>query len=210
MKISHRQLSECQGNPIEWVSNKVNPTSTFRRPGYEFCLREGICRFHRDGDVKAAREYTQKMIQSHKLNNKSRIQNTLMRFDAYMNWFKKETITTIDSRIILDFSLGHGLTLGGIISRVDMTPKGYRAILLEEIPLQWEEELRMPLIQRGLALIYGRPEDEFVVGIQELDASDLAVTSYSKTDIDHAEQIGQQLAEEVAKEIASRSTFMQI
>ena len=210
MKISHRQLSECQGNPTEWVSNKVNPTSTFRRPGYEFCLREGICRFHRDGDVKAAREYTQKRIQSHKLNNKSRIQNTLMRFDAYMNWFKNETITTIDSRIILDFSLGHGLTLGGIISRVDMTPKGYRAILLEEIPLQWEEELRMPLIQRGLALTYGRPEDEFVVGIQELDASDLAVTFYSKTDIDHAEQIGQQLAKEVAKEIASRSTFMQI
>ena len=58
----------------------------------------------------------------------------------------------------------------------------------------------MPLIQRGLARLYGRPEDEFVIGIQELDASDLAVTSYSKTDIDHAEQIVQQLAEEVANE----------
>ena len=201
MKISHRQLSECQINPTEWVSNEVNPASTFRRPGYDFCLREGIYRFHRDGNVKEAREYTQKRIQSHKLNNKSRIQNTLMRFDAYMNWFKNETITTIASRILLNFSLGHGFTLGGIISRVDMIPKGYRAILLEEIPLRWEEELRMPLIQRSLARVYGRPEDEFVVGIQELDASDLAVTSYSETDIDHAEQIVQQLAEEVANEL---------
>ena len=39
----------------------------------------------------------------------------------------------------------------------------------------------MPLIQRGLARAYYRPENEFVVGIQELDASDLVVTSYSKT-----------------------------
>ena len=201
MRISHRQLSECQGNPSEWASNKVNPTLTFRRPGYEFCLREGICRFHRDGDVKAAREYTQKRFQSHKLNNISRIQKTLMRFDAYMNWFKNVTFKTIGSRIKLDFSLGHGLTLGGIISRVDIIPKGYRAILLEEIPFQWKEELRMPLIQRGIALIYGRPEDRFEVGIQELDASDLVVTSYSKADIDHAEQIGQHLAAEVANEL---------
>ena len=32
MKISHRQLVECQRNPAEWVSNQVNPTATFRRP----------------------------------------------------------------------------------------------------------------------------------------------------------------------------------
>ena len=98
-------------------------------------------------------------------------------------------------------NLGHGLILGGIVPRVDVIPQGYRAILLEEIPPRWKEELRMPLIQRSLARTYSRPEDEFVVGIQELDASDLAVTSYSKIDIDHAEQIGQQLAEEVANEL---------
>ena len=202
MRISHRQLVECQRNPAEWVSNQVNPTATFRRPGYDFCLREGICRFHRDGDVKAAKDYTRKRIQSHGLNNEPRIQNTLMRFDAYMNWFQNEGITTIGSRIRLGFRIDREVILTGLISRIDMTPHGYRAILLENITLGWKEELRMPLIQRGLARAYYRPENEFVVGIQELDASDLVVTSYSKTTIDEAEQIVLQLAEQVASEFA--------
>ena len=198
MRISHRQLAECQGNPGEWVSNKMNPTSTFRRPGYEFCLREGICRFHRDGDVKEAREYTQKRLQSYGLNNKSRIQNTLICFDAYVNWFQNEPITTIDSRVPLKFGLGHTVILGGIISRVDMTVEGYRAILLENIPFRWDKELRMPLIQRSLARVYYRPEDKFVVGIQEPDARALVETSYSIAAIDEAEQIARQLAEKIA------------
>ena len=200
MKISHRQLVECQRNPVEWVSNQVNPTATFRRPGYDFCLREGICRFHRDGDIKAAKEYTRKRIQSHRLNNETRIQNTLMRFDAYMNWFQNEGVTTIGSRIRLNFRIDREVILTGLIPRIDMTPQGYRAILLEDIPLGWKEELRMPLIQRGLAHAYYRPENKFVVGIQELDASDLVEVSYSKTAIDEAERIVRQLAEEVANE----------
>ena len=202
MKISHRQLAECQRNPAEWVSNRVNPTATFRRPGYDFCLREGICRFHRDGDAKEAREYTQESIQRRGLNNESRIQNALMRFDAYMNWFQNEGVTTIGSRIRLGFRIDREVILTGLIPRIDITPQGYRAILLENITLGWKEELRMPLIQRGLARAYYRPESEFVVGIQELDASDLVVTSYSKTTIDEAEQVILQLAEEVANEFA--------
>ena len=202
-KISHSQLAQCQSDPSEWVSNQVK--TTFRRTSYKHCLREGICRFHRDRDVKAARQYTQERMGKHGLKNKIRIQESLICFDAYVNWFQSERITIFGSRVLLNLSLGQELILGGIIPRVDMIPQGYRAILLDEIPFRWEEELRMPLIQRGLARAYGRPEDKFVVGIQELDASDLAVTSYSKTDIDHAEQIAQQLAEEVTNEFAKYS-----
>lgn len=201
MRISHLQLAQCQSNLTEWVSNKVNQEKQFYRIGYERCLREEIYRFHRHRDAKTARQYLRERFLKLNLKNNSRIQETLTRLNAYMNWFQSKRITTIDSRVRLNFSLGHGLILGGLISRVDMTTKGYRAILLEEIPHRWKEELRMPLIQRSLARSYVRPEDEFEIGIQELDASDLAVTSYSKTDIDHAEKIGQQLAKEVANEL---------
>lgn len=199
-KISHSQLADCQRNPSEWVSNQVN--TTFRGTSYNHCLREGICRFHRDGDIQESREHTKKLFQSYRLNNRPRIQNTLTRFDAYINWFQNEKITTIDSRVLLRFNLGHGLTLGGLILRVDMAPQGYRAILLDEISLSWEEELRMPLIQRELARCYHRPENKFAVGIQELDSSNLVETSYSRADIDDAEQIVRQLASEVANEFA--------
>ncbi len=199
-KISHSQLAQCQRNPSQWVSKQVN--TTFRGTSYNHCLREGICRFHRDGNLQEAREYTKKLFQSYRLNNKPRIQNSLARFDAYINWFQNEKITTIDSRVRLRFNLGHDLSLGGFILRVDMTPQGYRAILLDEISLRWEEELRMPLIQRGLARFYHRSENKFAVGIQELDSSNLVETSYSRADIDDAEQIVRQLAEVVANEFA--------
>lgn len=202
MRISHLQLAQCQSNLTEWVSNEVNQNEKIYRIGYERCLREEIHRFHRHRDVKAARQHLREKFLKHNLKNNSRIQETLTRLNAYMNWFQSERITIIDSRVRLNFSLGHGLILSGLISRVDMTTKGYRAILLDEIPLQWEDELRMPLIQRSLARAYSRPEDRFMVGIQELDASALEVTSYSKTDIDHAEQTVRQLAEKVASELA--------
>lgn len=197
--ISHRHLAQCHGNPVEWVSNKVNQNAIVYR-SYNLCLQYGIHYFHQSRDVKAAKQYTQKRILNQGLKNELRIQDTLSRLDAYTNWFQSERVMVFDSRVRLKFSLGHELVLGGIIQRVDLTPTGYRAIILEEIPLRWEEELRMPLIQRGLACAYSRPEDEFVVGIQELDASNLVVTSYSTTVIDHAEQIVRQLAEEVVNE----------
>ena len=201
MRISHRELAQCQSNPTEWVSNQVNQTEKFYRMSYERCLREEINRFHQYRDVKVARQHLQEKFLKHKLKNNSRIQETLRCLNAYMNWFQSEGIMPIGSQFPLNFGLGHGVILGGYISRVDMMPKpkGYRAILLENIPLRWDEELRMPLIQRSLARFYHRPEDKFAVGIQELDARDLVEVSYSKAAMDDAEQIARQLAEEMAK-----------
>ena len=201
MRIRHRELAQCQSNPTEWVSNQVNQTKKIYRMSYERCLREEINRFHQHRDVKVARQYLQEKFLKHKLKNNSRIQETLRCLNAYMNWFQSEGIMPIGSQFPLNFGLGYGVILGGYISRVDMMPKpkGYRAILLENIPLRWDEELRMPLIQRGVALTCQRPEDKFVVGIQELDTCDLVETSYSKEAINDAEQIAWQLAEEVAR-----------
>ncbi len=199
MRISHRQLAECQINPTEWALNQVNQSEKIYRISYERCLREEINRFHRHKDVKVARQYLREKFLKHKLKNNSRIQETLTCLNAYMNWFQSEGITTIGSRVPINFGLGHEVILGGFISRVDMTFKGYRAILLENIPPGWDKELRMPLIQRSLARSYHRPEDKFVVGIQELDARALVEISYSIATINDAEQIVRQLAEEVAR-----------
>lgn len=201
MRISHRELAQCQINPTEWVSNQVNQNQKIYRIGYERCLLEEIYRFHKHGNVKEARQYLQERLRKQKLKDYSRIQETLTRLNAYMSWYQCERIMTVKSRVRLNFCLGHGVILGGNISRVDVdiTTNGYRAILLESIPPQWNEELRMPLIQRGVALTYQRPEDKFVVGIQELDTCHLVETSYSKEAINDAEQIAGQLAEEMAR-----------
>jgi hypothetical protein len=87
-----------------------------------------------------------------------------------------------------------------------MTPEGYRAVLLDRVREGWEQELRMPLIQRIVATTYGRPEDEFAVGYQELDASNLQTISYSVSQIDAAEETARQLAVRVMTEINPTSS----
>jgi hypothetical protein len=206
MKISHAQLSQCHKNPATWVAKQLNQDGSSSWRGYEYCLREGIYPFHRDEDIQAARQYTEQRLFNQRLITPHRIQDVLERFDAYISWYISEGIIVIDSRVRLDFELGHGIILGGLVSRIDMIQQGYRAVLLETIQPGWKEELRMPLIQRALAAAYERPENEFVVGIQELDASELTVTSYSQTDMDNAEQIAQQLARQVAVELAKHQS----
>lgn len=202
MRISHTQLAQCHKNPATWVANQFNRDGSFFRRGYDYWFREGIYSFHRDEDRKAARQYIEKQLINQGLTTHHRIQDALERFDAYISWYISEGIIVIDSRVRLDFELGHGIILGGLVSRIDMIQQGYRAVLLRNIHPGWEEELRMPLIQRALATAYERPENEFVVGIQELDASKLSVTSYSQTNMDNAERIAQQLARQVAVELA--------
>lgn len=199
MRIRHRELAQCQIDPTEWVSNQVNQNEKIYRIGYKRCLLEEIHSFHKHGNVKRAMQDLQERFRKQKLKDYSRIQETLTRLNAYMSWFQCEGIMVIDSRARLNFDLGHGIILGGHISRVDVTTKGYRAILLENIPLRWDKELRMPLIQRSLAHTYHRPEDKFVVGIQELDARALVETSYSKASMNDAQQIARQMAEEMAR-----------
>ena len=82
-----------------------------------------------------------------------------------------------------------------------MTPQGYRAIILGPVNQGSMEELRMPLIQRAVARATGRPEDEFTVGMQELDASNMVVRSFSRTEIEDAYNIAQATAAQVAIEI---------
>ena len=124
MKISHRQLAECQRNPAEWVSNQVNQKGKFYRMSYKRCLREEIHRFHRHRDAKAARQLLRAKFLKHKLKNNSRIQETLTCLNSYINWCQNGGITIISSQVRLDFRIEDPeLILGGIISRVDMIPQ---------------------------------------------------------------------------------------
>lgn len=201
MKISHRELEDCLRDPSGWVATKLSPSSGGPRGGYDFCLREGIYRFHKTEDPAEARRYIEQTTSRRKLTNRLRLESVLERFDAYVYWFLNSGLIVADHRSRLDFDLGSGVSLGGQISRLDMMPDGYRAVLLGKIPPGWRQELRMPLIQRGAARKYSRPEDEVSVGLQELDASNLETVSFSPTELDEAEETARQLAAGVDSEI---------
>jgi hypothetical protein len=83
-----------------------------------------------------------------------------------------------------------------------VTDDGYRGVLLGARTTKWQTELRMPLIQRALADMYGRPLELFSVGFQELDGSALDVVQYSARQDQRAVRALGALADEVLQHLS--------
>ncbi len=126
------------------------------------------------------------MIRKHNLRNVSKINEIEISLDRYVRWATGEGLKVADTKVNLGCQMGF-LELRGEIGRVDVTSTGYRAVLLGKVPDGWEQQLRMPLIQIAVALMYGRPPDKTEVGFQELDASNLATRIYSERQIQKAQ-----------------------
>jgi hypothetical protein len=129
--------------------------------------------------------------------NEARIDDLEADFESYIRWHRGSGIVIADSSIRLSHSLGGFLDLGGLISRLDITDIGYRAVILGARRSDWRNELRMPLIQNAIAFKYGRPVEEVAVGVQCADGSDLSDEIYSASQIARARQEFQQLGEGV-------------
>jgi hypothetical protein len=138
------------------------------------------------------------------LTNRLRIDDVLVRFDAYVHWVSDSGTVVADVRVGIDLDLGSDVILGGQIGRVDITADGYRGVLLGRFNHDWQHELRLPLIQRALASKYDRAESAFAIARQELDRTDLQTLQFSTSEIDAAEQTARNLASTIRAEFASQ------
>ena len=201
MNISHTQLQVCFNSPTTWVESRLRPGGQFFRLGYEQCLRLSIYRAHRDGNSDTARQHLDRLLTRSRLSNSSRIDEIIHRLEGYLSWMQDTQTTVTNYKVRLRLELGSDIFLTGEVGRVDMTPQGYRALILGPVDSLSMDELRMPLIQRAVARVTGRPEDEFTVGVQELDASNMVARNFSQAEIEEASNTAQSLAAQVASEI---------
>src|SRR5262249_46449819 len=140
------ELDECLRNPSKWAADKHSGISRGYPPGYDYWLREGIFHFHKNKDPLKAKEHLLQSLIRRDLQNGIRIGDLKGKFDAYVAWFNDSKVTVAAHRFTLSYDLGNGIVLGGTVSRVDMMPSGYRAILLSHAPNNWEQQIHMPLI----------------------------------------------------------------
>lgn len=204
MKITHKQLESCRRDPGGWVSTQVSVSPFFNR-GYDACLRDAIFQFHRKKQANLSRDYLESGMSRAGFNNFDRIESTLRKLDSYIEWIDIAGVTVLEHRFLLNLDLGSDASLRGLIGRIDLTNDGYRAILFEERTPTWDQELRMPLIQLGVASAYGRPANEMSVGLQELDSSNLLVCRFDGEELAIAEAVAQDLAAQVARQFARYS-----
>jgi hypothetical protein len=184
MRISHTQLESCLANPRSWYRTAIAAESHPYLMGYDRVLRLSIFRFHHASE-RAARDYMTQMVRRHAFKNAQRVHEIEASLERYIAWASAEGLRVADTNVNIACEIGF-LELRGQISRVDVTATGYRAVLLGEVPADWHSQLRMPLIQFAIALMYGRQQDRTEVGFQNLDAGNLVTSLYTNQQIDRA------------------------
>jgi hypothetical protein len=184
MRISHGALDACLRNPQLWFTSRDASSHPYRM-GYERALRHAIFHYHKTS-APEARAYLASMISKHNFRNAAKVAQIENDLEAYMTWANTENlrIATVQARIYFECGF---LELSGEIGRVDVTTSGYRAIILRPPAVDWQTELRMPLIQEAVSTTYGRPVEEIEVGFQRLDSTDLQTVSYDATQLRKAE-----------------------
>ncbi len=197
MKISHRELEECRRSPRTWWQARQS-ASGFRTFGYGQALLNAIHHYHRTDSARAARSHLRQMIDRN-FTNEQRIEHLEQDFECYVRWHRRSGIIVADSNIRLSYSIDAFLDLGGLISRLDITSIGYRAIILGAGTAIWREELRMPLIQNAIAQKYGRPMDEVAIGVQQPDGDSLDEQNYTAAQVVRARKEFQELGEGVRR-----------
>jgi hypothetical protein len=193
MKISHRELEECRRSPRAWWQGRQS-ASPFRTFGYGQALLNAIHRYHRANSARAARAHLRQMIDRN-FTNERRIEELEADFESYIRWHRRSGIIVADSNIRLSYSIGAFFDLGGLISRLDITDAGYRAVILGAGGSSWRDQLRMPLIQSAIAFEYGRPVEEVAIGVQEPSGVTLDDEIFTSEQIVTARREFQQLGE---------------
>lgn len=201
IRISHRDLRNCLANPREWVAARQSGAKGFTaRLGYNSYLKYAMRRLDRGDALAVASSYFREA--TGKLVNRAKKDERLEWLASYARWRQSAGIVGCDwfARPLLVVG---NVVLGGQVDRVDFLQGevGYRGLLLSEpgAPAGWRDEPTYPLLQYGLAARYGRPAEEFGIGLQRLDGSEPEVTVYSRKEMEAAVAVFQRLAKRISQ-----------
>lgn len=203
IRVSHRELAACLANPRAWAAQRQSGAKGFRpRPGYNAYLKYAMRRLDRGGTLALASSYF--MDATRKLVNRTKKDERLAWLASYDHWKGSAGIVGCDWFARPMLAVGN-VVLGGQVDRVDFLQGdvSYRGILLSEggPSTGWRDEPAYPLLQYGLATRYGRPVEEFGVGVQRLDGSEPEVTVYSRKEMEAAVTAFQRLARRISQYI---------
>ena len=174
IRISHAELAAAQQDFAAWWRTKQAPATGGRRLGYAQAVKLAIYKYHSlQANGPASLAHFDQLV-SARLTNAQRIAQARLQLQAYIDWVEDSGVIVADHRVRLNLPLDGEVALGGEVSRIDMIPTGYRAVLLmARAPARWKQELRMPLIQLAVANRYDRPATDVRVAVQLLDGNGL-------------------------------------
>lgn len=206
MRISHSDLESCSNNPSAWAKNRlIRSVPDFIRRGYNGSTKLAIYAFHKTDNERAARAKLSFYLSN--FSSLSKIAAAEGALSSYIAWYYDEKPIVVATRVKIGIDIGFDNILAGEVSRVDIRRNaGYRGILLGSIPDNWANQLRMPLIQIGLAQLYKRQPDEIEVGWQDLSGRPLQTKCYADREMRTAFKEITRISKSVYEEVVAHTS----
>jgi hypothetical protein len=179
IRISHAEFADAQRDFAGWWRLKQAPPPAGRSLGYAQAVKLAIYKYHSLQSNRSASLAHFDQLVAARLTNAQRIAQARLQLQAYIEWAEHSGVVVADHRVRLNLTLEVDVVLGGEVSRIDLEPSGYRAVLLmARVPARWQQETRMPLIQLAVADKYQRSPNDVSVGVQLLDGTALTVANF--------------------------------
>jgi hypothetical protein len=185
MKIRLADLEKVRGDPASYRAGhrslRAGGGMNRRR-----ALILAIHRYHHDGnDIEAATSYFHDLYLKHFPEDhnfelwRSRLLNYHTRFLEQGN-----EVSSVNFR---ERVVASDLLVEATVPRLDLVPSGgYAAWFFETSMYPWEQELRMPILQRHLASRFWVDPSLVSVGIYVLESGQYVCRTYSSVELDEA------------------------
>jgi hypothetical protein len=191
-RIPLRELEEVRANPAAYRRKLLTPSTIRFRASYFGALRDAISRYHRTNcDAQQAREYLQRRLRS--FSNPRRCDEMIEQLEWYISEVEGRRWPTFQVRPNVSVPLttrgNTPLSCSGQLGRLDLVPAGgYVAWLFRRGDLRdWEDELRMPLIQETVAhTLLSVPASEVQVGVYAFSVRQVALRTFADREIQEA------------------------
>jgi hypothetical protein len=204
MKMSFSQIEEARKNPSRFAARSLSGKSQFfSQKNFRAYFFKALREFHRG---KSKRQVLLEFDQlcENNLSRQTHFQGRFKHYHQvlanYCDSYASQGCRLIETRKKAGLTLNTH-RLSGFVDRFDLLlPIGYRATITQLYDVPWTDDLRWPLIQKGLADELGCSTDQVEVGIFCLETGAYSYNSFSSSEI--AEAITE--AESVLSAVESR------
>jgi hypothetical protein len=194
VKIPHRDLEEARQNPGAYVRRLSGREPRGFGPTLFRAWQLTIYRYHETGNPAAIKSDLEKRFKKFS-SGPRQFDDYYENLQDYIRDFERLKHVVVDTKVRVNINLGASIQLVGEVSRVDLSPdEGYSAVLiLSREQTNWQDQLRMPLLQRFFAENLSVALERVKVGVYVMEGKHEFV-SYSASDVAEAEKEARSVA----------------
>jgi hypothetical protein len=190
MTLLFSQLENARRNPARFVKSYSKVPGGFNSRNFRTYVIAAVRRFHRGmSKSDVIKFFEDKCTDKLSLVSywRQRADNYKLMLSAYCNAFSPGNCQYIESNKRTSLKVGNHI-LTGKVDRFDLRdPVGYRATAIQLAARDWKDELRWPLIQKGIAAEMGCAPSDVEIGVFSFDDGRYGYEVYSDSDISAAE-----------------------